>query len=280
MALTSFKPTIWSARLLAHLDNTHVFANLVNRDYEGEIQAYGNTVKITSLGDVTVSDYTANTDMNAPQELSTTDQLLVIDRQKYFNFQVDDVDKAQIRTGVMDAAMQRAGYALGAAVDQYLASLMKAGTITSGLGNTTTPIALTKDNIYEMLVKMKVALDKANVPTEGRFVVLPAEAIGLIMMDSRFSNTGGSLAENIIQTGLVSRAAGFNIYESNNVPVASGKYSIIASTNQSTSFAEQVIQTEAYRMEKRFSDAVKGLHVYGAKVVRPEAIAVMTATFA
>lgn len=280
MALTNFIPQIWSARLLEHLDKSHVFANLVNRDYEGEISQYGDTVKITSIGDITVSDYTKNADMTSAEELSTTQQLLVINQAKSFNFQVDDVDKAQIRTGVMDSAMQRAGYALGESVDTYIAGLLKAGTITKDLGNTTTPIAITKDNAYEMLVKMKVALDKANVPTQGRWVVLPAEYVGALLLTGQLSNTGGTLAEGVVQTGYVGKVAGFNIYESNNVPVTASKYSIIASTNQSASFAEQIVETEAYRPEKRFADAVKGLHVYGAKVLRPEAIAVMTATFA
>lgn len=280
MALTNFIPQVWSARLLEHLDNTHVFANLVNRDYAGEISEYGDTVKITGIGDVTIGDYTKNADMSAPQELTTEQQLLIINQAKTFNFQVDDIDAAQIRTGVMDAAMRRAAYGLGEAVDKHLSGLMKAGSITAGLGTTAAPIALTAANIYEYVVKMKVALDKANVPTAGRFIVLPPEAVGLILMDDRFSKTGGAMAEDVARNGWVARAAGFDIYESNNVPVASGKYSIIATTNQSTTFAEQIIKTEAYRMEKRFADAVKGLHVYGAKVLRPEAIAVLTATFA
>ena len=68
MAVTSFIPKLWSARLLAHLDKAHVVANLVNRDYEGEIKAYGDTVKINQIGAITVSDYTKNTDISDPQE--------------------------------------------------------------------------------------------------------------------------------------------------------------------------------------------------------------------
>lgn len=97
MAVTNFIPQVWSARLLAHLDKAHVLTNLVNRDYEGEIRQYGDTVKITQIGDITIKDYVTNTDIDDPQELTTEQQLLVIDQQKYYAFQIDDVDAAQAR---------------------------------------------------------------------------------------------------------------------------------------------------------------------------------------
>ena len=95
MAVTNFIPQVWSARLLAHLDKAHVLTNLVNRDYEGEIRQYGDTVKITQIGDITIKDYVTNTDIDDPQELTTEQQLLVIDQQKYYAFQIDDVDASR-----------------------------------------------------------------------------------------------------------------------------------------------------------------------------------------
>lgn len=278
MAVTTFIPTVWSARLLAHLDTAHIYANLLNRDYEGEIKGYGSTVKINQVGEITVKDYTRNSDMDAPEELSTADQTLIIDQAKYFNFQVDDVDKAQVRASLMDTAMQRAAYALSDVSDKYAADLLAKGA-TNKIGTTASPIGLTASNAYEQLVAMKNMLDKKNVPTAGRWVVVPPEFEGLMLLDQRFVGTGGVRAEATLVNGAVAQAAGFTIYKSNNVPVASDKYSILAGYNGAATYAEQIVETEAYRMEKRFADAVKGLHVYGAKVTRPDTLVLLTASF-
>ena len=104
MAFTNFIPKVWSARLLEHLDKAHVYGALVNRDYEGEIKRYGDTVHINQIGAVTIKNYTKNTDIDAPEALSNTDLSLVIDQAKYFNFQIDDIDKAQIRPELMNSA--------------------------------------------------------------------------------------------------------------------------------------------------------------------------------
>lgn len=280
MSVNNFIPVIWSARLLEHLNKQHVLTRLVNRDYEGEISQYGDTVKITQIGDVTIQDYTANQDIADPQELTTEQQLLVIDQQKYFNFQVDDVDKAQTRASLADAAMKRAAYGLSDVTDRWLATIMTEGAADAcRLGSDETPVAVTAESAYTYLVRLKVMLDKANVPTEGRWVLVPPEYHGLLLQDDRFVGTGGTQAEQALGNGYVGKAAGFAVYLSNNLPVTLGKYKVIASYNGSTSYAEQILSTEAYRMEKRFADAVKGLHVYGGKVVRPDKIAVLTATF-
>lgn len=278
MAVTSFIPQIWSARLIEHLDKAHVFANLVNRNYEGEISAYGDTVQINQIGDITVKDYTKNTDIASPEDLSTTNKTLTINQQKYFNFQVDDVDKAQMRASLMDPAMQRAAYALNDVADNFLAdTISKAATAAI-----TTDTALTAANVYETVVKIKVAMDKANVPKEGRWLVVPPEAEGLMLLDQRFTGTGGNLAESNLQSGMIARAAGFTIYGSNNVPfnTTGSKYTILAGVPQATTYAEQIIETKAYSPEKRFGDAVKGLHVYGSVVTNPKAVYKAVVTFA
>lgn len=281
MAITTFIPEVWSARLLAHLDKNLIYANLVNRDYEGDISAYGDTVHINQIGDITVKKYTKNTDIADPDQLDTSEQTLVIDQGDYFNFYVDDVDKAQARTELMDSAMQRASYGLSDATDKYVANLLSGGAVTTGLGTTSSPISINKDNAYEYIVKLKTALDKANVPSIGRWVVVPPEFEGLMLLDSRFASAGGSKAEQRLINGLVARAAGFDIYISNNVPnTSNAKYKIIAGTKIACTYADQVLKTEAYRPESKFADAVKGLHVYGGKLTRPETVAVLTANFA
>ena len=280
MAVTNFIPQVWSARLLAHLDKAHVLTNLVGRDYEGEIRQYGDTVKITQIGDITIKDYVTNTDIDDPQELTTEQQLLVIDQQKYYSFQIDDVDAAQARADLADAAMQRAAYGLADVADRWLASLMAAGADEGNqIGSDAAPVALTAETAYTYLVRLKVILDKRNVPTEGRWVLVSPEYHGLLLQDDRFVGTGGAAAEAALGNGYIGSAAGFRVYLSNNLPGSLGAQKVLASYNGATSYAEQILKTEAYRLEKRFADAVKGLHVYGGKVTRPNAIAVLTAAF-
>lgn len=278
MSIATFIPAVWEARLLNFLGNNHVYGNLVNRDYEGNIKAYGDTVHINSLGAVTIKKYNRDSDIDAPEELNTTDQTLVIDQANYFNFGIKDIDKAQARTDLMDSAMSMTAYGLADSTDKFIADLMAKGAGIK-VGNSTTPIEVTPDNVYSVLVDLKVKMDKANVPKEGRWVVVPPEFEGALLLDPRFTATGGTKAEENMTNGFIARGAGFNIYTSNNVPVTGGKYSIISSTNMSTSFAEQIVETEAFRPEKSFMDAMKGLNVYGAKVTMPEIVALLTATF-
>ena len=284
MAVTNFIPELWSARLLNALDKSHVFANVVNRDYEGDIKKMGDTVHINTIGAVTIGTYTQNTDFSSgPETLATTDQTLTIDQAKYFNFQVDDIDAAQAAGDIMDKAMTRAAYGLADASDKYIAGIL-AGAADATNTVSTSAVALTSSNVYENVVKMRTILDKANVPTAGRWLVIPPEMYALILLDDRFVKTGGEMAEGILRTGLVAQAAGFDIYLSNNcVSVNSNSkdtYTIVGGVDSAATYAEQIVSTEAYRPEKRFADAVKGLHVYGAKVVDKAQIACLKATFA
>lgn len=122
MSFKNFIPTVWSARLLANLDKNLVALQFVNRDYEGEISAYGDTVKINQLGDITIKDYTG-ADIDDPEELDSTQQILAIDKAKYFNFAVKDIDKAQSNVNLVDGSMQRASYAM-AGVTRFLTSAL------------------------------------------------------------------------------------------------------------------------------------------------------------
>ena len=278
MALTTFIPQIWDARLLAHLDKAHVFANLVNRNYEGSITGQGDTVHINQIGDVSIKNYTKNTDIDDPDALSTTDQTLVIDQAKYFNFAVDDVDKVQAAGDLVDAATQRASYGLADADDQFVAGLLAAGVNASNVIDTT---ALTSANAYDMLVALGQKLDEANVTSIGRAVVVPPAFHSLLLKDNRFV-TASEAANSVLINGMVGNAAGFEIHKSNNcvkTADATPVYSICAFVSDACTYAQQFLNTEAYRPQKRFSDAIKGLHVYGAKVTNGKEIAVLKGTF-
>ena len=283
MAITTFIPEIWSARLLYALDKAHVATNLVNRNYEGVIANQGDTVHINSIGAVTVKDYAKNTNIADPEVLTTSDQTLDIDQAKYFNFQVDDVDKAQISGEIIDTAMGRSAYALADVSDAFLLKTIANGAASANkIGAKATLTALTASNVYENIVKMRTLLDKANVPTTGRTIVVPPEVYALLLMDDRFAKSGSDSGQNALLNGMVGRVAGFDVFMSNNCVSGTdggagttAYFVITAQVAAATTYAEQIIKTEAYRMEKRFADAVKGLHVYGAKVTDGSQIAAM-----
>lgn len=273
MATNNFIPTIWSARLLANLNKALVYGNLVNHDYEGEIKGPGATVTINQVGDITVSDFDKAKGLADPEQVSTTDMQLTVDQAKAFNFGVNDIDKVQSAVGLMDAAMQRASYALADVQDQYIAGFYTGVDAVNTIGSDTTPIVPTKDDAYDHLVDLGTKLDEANVPSVGRWAVVPAWYYGLLLKDARFTRNMATM-----QTGNTGIVDSFTVYKSNNVPNTAGaKYKIIAGTNAAISFAQQITEMEAYRPEKNFSDAIKGLSVYGAKLLQPKGIAVLTA---
>lgn len=280
MALESFIPELWSARLLVSLKKFLVYGQdgVVNRDYEGEIRQMGDTVRINSIGPVTIGTYTKNTNIGDPETLTDAQTVLTIDQAKYFNFQVDDIDRAQQNPKVMDQAMQEAAYGLRDVADQYIAGFYTGVAAGNTIGDDTTPIVPTKTDAYEYLVDLGVKLTDAKVPMEGRWVVVPPWFYGLLLKDDRFIDASKAGTTAGLRNGEVGKAAGFAVLQSHNVPNTTGtKYKIIAGHPMAISYAEQINKVEAYRPEKRFADAVKGLHLYGAKLVRPEAIAVMTA---
>lgn len=278
MAVTTFIPELWDARLLYALENAHVATAFINRDYEGEIKKQGDTVHINSIGAITVNTYEAGTDITV-QDLTTTDQTLVIDQAKYFAFQVDDIDKVQVAGDLIDTATGRAAYALADVEDAFIFGKIAAAGIANDnvIGTAASPIALTAANIYSQIVAMRTAMDKASVPTAGRKLAVSPEVYALLLQDARFT-TNNATAEQVTVNGFVGRIAGFDVYETNNLTATDDYTVITASTPEATTYADQIVSTEAFRPESAFADAVKGLHVYGCKVVRPACVVAMYAS--
>ena len=269
MSVATFIPELWSARLLQGLEKSHVATNLVNRDYEGQIRNQGDKVNINTLSDVAIKTYTPNSDIASPDDLTTTKQQLEITEADYFNIQLDDVDRVQAAGELMDTAMRNVAYKMNDKTDSFILGKIASG-VDSGniIGTTEIPIQVTKNNIYESIIEMRTKLDKANVPTSGRTIIIPPEIYALLLQDERFVKSDAVAGQNVLVNGLVGRVAGFDVFESNNVVYDTNNkfWKVTAQVRTATTFAEQIVKTEAYRMEKRFSDAVKGLHVYGAKV--------------
>jgi hypothetical protein len=274
MAIDAFKPEVWSAELLVALEKALVYAapGVVNRSYEGEIAQYGDTVRITSLADPTIGTYTPHTDI-VIEDVDDVNLLLLINQSKYFAFSVDDIESRQARGGVLSEQARKAAYLLRDVADRYVAGLMAAGV---DAGNLLAESTVTAANAYEKLVDLSVVLDEDNVPSEGRFAVITPKFHGLLLKDTRFVASGDSSGAGVRANGVVGEAAGFSLRKSNNAPdgpgVGAGKL-IIAGSDMAVTYAEQIAKTEATRKEKGFADIVKGLHLYGSKVVRPTALA-------
>ena len=283
MTLDSFIPSIWSARLLQNMNEAHVFASLANRDYEGDISQVGDTVKINAIGRVTVGPYTKNSNIAPAETLTDAQTTLVIDQADYFNFQIDDIDKAQQKPKVMDEAMREAAYGLAHAVDIELAGIHASVPADNKIGSDGSEAKLggvltAGAALYDFLVDLKVILDENNTPDDGRrWVVVPAWAEGMLLKDSRFVNAteGGN---TIRANGIIGKAAGFNVHMSNNVTNDNQTvktYRVVAGHPMAVSYADQINGVEAYRPELRFASAVKGLHLWGYKVVRPSLLATL-----
>lgn len=277
MAVTNFVPDLWSANLLVALRKNHVGAAICNRDYEGEIKRQGDSVKITSVNRPTIGTYTPHTDITV-EDIDDATRSLVVDQAKYFAFELDDVEQAQAvdGAGLMAQATSEAGYGLKDVLDAYVLTTLAAGVSASAPDNSVAEATISSASAaYDRLVDMAVLLDNSNVPEEGRWAVITPAFHGWLLKDSRFVGSGDAPGAATRANGRVGEAAGLQIFKSNNLPdgpgAGAGK-NLLAGYRGAATLAEQIVSVEAARMEKRFADMVKGLHVYGLKVTRAEAL--------
>lgn len=276
MAITNFIPTVWSENLYQELDKKYIGVANCNRDYEGEIREKGNTVRICGVGDVVVSEYTKNTNMNYPATLSDNVRDLVIDQAKYFNFQIDDIDRAQASPKLMEAAMKNAASALANDADRYVFSLYGQATHTIQCNDVNT------DNIVNLIIDARTKLFNSNVADPEDIVIeVTPEIAGLIMKAKVNLSTNNT---DLLEAGCIGAIGGCKIFVSNNVKKiecdTGYEHKCLARTKRAIAFAEQLSEIDAYRPELRFADAVKGLHLYGAKVVYPGEMVLLDLTLA
>ena len=282
-AISNFIPNVWAARFLSRLDDELVHGRVVNSLYEGDIAQAGDTVKIpTPTTTVSVADYTVDTDIAAASTTSGTTQDLEIDQQKYYHFYVDDIDAAQSRPNIMDDAMGRAARAMALNVDTYLAGLIH-GAYDASRRAANIATLPTADEWAASFIKGIAALNRmmtaASLPQEDRWIVVDEHAIeGL---EIHFASGSGSAAqvfqpraaEETLRNGFAGTLLGFRLHVANSTRLQAGaaktKRYYAGQGTEATTLARQIVVNEAYRPERRFGDAVKGLMVYGAKVTLP-----------
>lgn len=274
MTLDNFIPEIWAAQVFEDFQKATILGGLCNRDYEGEIRNGGDTVKITAIGPVTINTYTKNsTSSLTRQTLSDAQTQLVIDQVKYFDFSIDDVDAAQANVSVMSNAMKHAAQAMALNVDNYVGALYtQAGASTYQ----SITVASTDYAVLTMFGRCNQLLSEMDCPNQGRFMVISPFVEAQMVKQNVYLTQGQN--PGLFTNGYLGRYMGFDIYVSNNLQTgsthtaASPVHECMAGTRDAITLAYQVNKVEAYRPEGAFSDAVKGLLLYGAKVIQPKAL--------
>ena len=267
MAIRNFIPNVWSETLYSELDKQYIAVANCNRDFEGDIKNKGAIVKICGVGEIYVSDYTKNSNMGTAQGISDTVKELAINQAKFFNFQIDDIDRAQSSPKLMSAAMKLAASALARSADIAVYNLYNEA------GNRISNTTATVDNIIDLIIDARTKLYANNVTDAYEVVaeVTPEIAALILKAKVKLSTDNGETLE----TGCIGSIGGCKIFVSNNIITTSSNttniktHKCIVRTKRAIAFAEQLSEIEAYRPEQRFSDAVKGLHLYGVKVIYP-----------
>jgi hypothetical protein len=293
-----FLPSIYSRKVLNFFRKSSVVEAITNTDYAGEISAYGDSVKIIKEPVISVSDYTRNTDTT--QTMLTDQEInLVVDSAKAFKFIVDDIETNMSHVNFKEVATSSAAYALRDSYDAAVLATMFSGVSSSspdhiiGADAATTTETLGQSqggsnaidllgsdgsgkDPLDVMAFMAKLLDEQSVPEEGRwFVAPPAWYEQLSQSGSKLMSVDFNAGQGSIRNGLVSsgKLRGFDMYKSNNIAstsTCSGK--VLAGHISSTATAQTIISTETLRDPTSFGDIVRGLHVYGAKVLRPEAL--------
>jgi hypothetical protein len=294
----NFIPEIWSGKLIENFYDATVLSAISNTDYEGEIRRMGDTVNIRTQPNITIREYVKGQNLIVENPDSPKLQLL-IDKGEYFSCIEDDIDRVQSDVKLMDMWSKDASEQMKVKIDQRvltdmlpdIAAANKGATAGQqsaafNLGTTGSPLTVTKDGasattpVIDLIVDMGTVLDEANVPESDRYLVIPARMAGLIKKSELkdASLTGDSTSP--VRNGRLGMIDRFTLYVSHNLSVSSGKTSIIAGHKMGFTFASQMTEMETIRAQSTFGNIVRGLQVYGYKVVKPEALAQAVVQFA
>lgn len=275
-AYAAFIPEIWSQKLNYLLSKQCVMLQCVNRNWEGEIKNQGDKVKIITPADVTISTLSSTITYS---ELEPTSQELVIDQKKFFAFKINDIAKVQANADIMEAHLKNAKKAIEEVQDSYILSLHTNVETANTVGSDTSAITLDKTTIYSKFVELAKCLKNSNAVTSGvrPWVVINPTIESYLLQSSEFIGAH-NVADETLRDGAIGRIAGMDVLVSTNLTDVSGKYYVLAGTNDAITFASQLAKIESLRDKDSFSDLVRGLYLYGAKVVQPKALAKMVIT--
>ena len=288
-----FLPSIYSKKVLNFFRKASVVEAITNTDYAGEISAYGDSVKIIKEPTITVYDYTRGSDTTSTK-LTDQEITLVVDSAKAFKFIVDDIETNMSHVNFKEVASSSAAYSLKDSYDAAVLTTMFAGVSasapdhvigadaaagTGGVNETTASVDLgsaSEVDPLDLMARMARLLDDQSVPEENRwFVASPDFYEELSQSGSKLLSVDFNAGQGSIRNGLVSsgKLRGFDMYKSNNVPsVSTATGQCLGGHMSSTATANTILSTEVIRDPSSFGDIVRGLHVYGAKVLRDDAM--------
>lgn len=276
MAITNAIPELWSARVLAGFDRQTIWEGLVS-DLSGELTE-GNKLNLSSVTTaVLVKDYQRNMDIDAPQRIDDAKEVLELNREKYFNIAVDDVDAVQMKPALFDEFSRKAGVATAQQADADIMAEVIAGLPAAQINATgpafpdDSPDKAKREAFIELVLTQKDAMDAAELPEEGRWVVFNRAVYNQLVRYLVFDrNIGtGALEDVAWQRAALGNLFGLTVRKDNSLPIAAsaGRVHAVLGIPEATVFARQIAKIEPYRIEAQFGDAVKGLFVYGTERV-------------
>lgn len=276
MSTLNFIPQLWSSKLLIGFRHTAVWAALCNREYEGDLTS-GNQVNITGLTEITIHDYKAAGRTTSPDAISDTTQSLLVDQEKSFDFKVDDIDRVQA-AGSFGEYTGSAAYGIANDADLFLANLaFSTSTALTTTAGTLSANPTDAASAWNAIRDVRKALNKALVPGGDRVLVMNAEFEALLdANDAKLMSSQTAGTTDGLRDASIGRLLGFDTYTTENMQ-STAKPQIIGFHKSALAFVSQVQSVEGMRDVNSFADRIRGLHVYGAKAVRPTGIVSVTA---
>lgn len=303
----TFIPVLWSAKLNAQFYAASVYGDIANTDWQGEISAMGDKIIINQAPAISVSNYTVGSGVSYEVPTPSTIEM-VIDKAKYFAFQINDVLEYQAKPALLDMFSADAAERMRIAIDSNVlyhtfnqgAAANKGATAgvksaSYDLGTDGAPVALTKDNVLQKILEMASVLDEQNVPDSDRYLVIDPYTRTLLLQSNLAQAQFMGDATSAVRNGLIGTIDRFKVYVTNQLPKASAgtdtpwvsgdgaensvtstgdvkRRAIIAGHKSAITFASQVTKMETVRNPTDFGDYIRSLNVYGFKVVKPEAL--------
>lgn len=303
----TFIPTIWSSKLNVKFYTASTFASICNRNWEGDISNVGDKVIINNIPTIAISDYVVGGNLNYQTPTPNTIEM-VVDRAKYFAFNVADVIEFQSQPALMDMFSNDASEQMRVVIDSTCiyrtfsqgAAANRGATagvrsLSFNLGTDASPVQLTASNVLQKILEMASVLDEQNVPESERYVVIDPLTRTLLMQSNLAQAQFMGDDKSIVRNGLIGKIDRFSVYVSNNLPYmaanatvwtsgdgsetsvtgstnANRRRAIIAGHSSAISFASQMAKTEQLRNPTDFGDLVRGLQIFGHKVTKPEAL--------
>ncbi len=270
-----FIPEVFSKKLQAKFYAQTMLSEVTTNEYEGEISGLGNKVNIRTVPAVTVADYTGSLSYS---DVTSSTIELNIDKAKSYAFKVDDILREQADIDFMNEAANDAAQNMKIAIEQDVFANVAAGSSLTDVN--ATPSNLTSSNILGFILDAGQTLDENNIPEDNRYMIIsPAAATLLKQSELRQAYlTGDNVSP--LRNGFIGTVDRFNMYVSNNLVTASGVTSGLYGHPKAIAYASQMTNTESVRLESSFGDGVRGLAVYGYKVVLPTAIGEFKLKFA